>query len=214
MTNDVSLPILLIVDDHPLFRDALAMAVKSSGQECSVKSASSISQALELVSEASPNLTLLDLNLHDSKGLDTLLQFQTGAPNQRIAVISASEDHATVERALALGAVGYIPKSAAIDELSQAVKTLLEGGAWSPEIQSSDDDDSKQETELAARLASLTPAQRRVLSGLKEGLLNKQIAYDMGISEATVKAHMTAIFRKLGVNSRTQALLILQQVTS
>lgn len=212
MTKESNRCRLMIVDDHPLFRDALAMAVKSTGQDCIVVSASSLTQALEIVKTEPPDLTLLDLNLQDSKGLDSLIQFQTGAPNQRIAVISANDDSRTIERALALGAVGFIPKSTAIDSLSEALLAILGGETWAPEIEGEVDGAPAEEVELAARLASLTPAQRRVLSGLKEGLLNKQIAYDMGISEATVKAHMTAIFRKLGVNSRTQALLILQQV--
>ena len=208
-TQDVAQ--LLIVDDHPLFRDALAAVVSELESPCEAHFANSAASAIELAKDVKPTLILLDLNLGDSSGLDTLLKLQSGAPDSKIAIVSAAESKEVIQRATALGAVGYVPKSAALDDLKTAIQTLLSGESWLPDnIDMSEEPDGD---DTASRLASLTPAQKRVLSGLREGLLNKQIAYEMGISEATVKAHMTAIFRKLGVNSRTQALLTLQNLS-
>ena len=201
---------LLIVDDHPLFRDALAAVVTELDSPCNAHFANSAATAIELAQNVNPDLILLDLNLGDSSGLDTLLKLQSGAPNSKIAIVSAAESSEVIKRATALGAVGFIPKSASLPDLKQAVQTLMSGQSWLPE--DFDADAEPDENDTAARLASLTPAQKRVLGGLRDGLLNKQIAYEMGISEATVKAHMTAIFRKLGVHSRTQALLSLQNI--
>ena len=125
-------------------------------------------------------------------------------PNCPIVVVSATENAAAFKQAKALGAAGYLPKSLGLDELAAALATVMDGGTWFPVTEASDPETIPD----AERVASLSPAQRRVITGLSDGLLNKQIAYEMGISEATVKAHMTAIFRKLGANNRTQALLI------
>ncbi len=204
---------LLIVDDHPLFRDALAAAASLNPNIRSTYFAGSVLEACECLKSSLPDLVLLDLNLKDTTGLESLITLQAQAPSQRVAIVTATEDREIIERAMALGAVGYIPKSLDMNSLKGAISDLLSGENWTPpEFQQAIE--PSPASEIASRLASLTPAQRRVLSGLKSGLLNKQIAYEMGISEATVKAHMTAIFRKLGVASRTQALLSLQAVVA
>ena len=123
------------------------------------------------------------------------------APGRIMFEIDGVADDVARE-ALRLGAAGFIPKSSSLDEIVEAVTCLIAGMSWAPDVE-----DAPEENNAAERLASLTAAQQRVLVGLQKGLLNKQIAYDSGISEATVKAHMTAIFRKLGVHSRTQAVL-------
>lgn len=204
---------LLIVDDHPLFRDALAAAVSTNGKAFETEFASSIEDACSMLDESSPYLVLLDLNLKDSVGLNSLISLLAHSPEQRTAIVTATEDNDIISRAMALGAVGYIPKSLDMPSLQGAVASLMSGQTWTPPKYSQTNEPSPA-SEMATRLSSLTPAQRRVLAGLKEGLLNKQIAYEMGISEATVKAHLTAIFRKLGVTSRTQALLSLQAITT
>lgn len=204
---------LMIVDDHPLFRDALAMAVRTAAPDCDLVFADAIEDAVRQAGTAPPELVLLDLNLKDSKGLDSLVNLQAQLANAPIAIVSATDNPETVSRAKGLGAIGYIPKSASLDELQAAVTALLSGKTWYP-LGEANDGETSSGSDMALRLGSLTPAQRRVLAGLRSGLLNKQIAYEMGISEATVKAHMTAIFRKLGVNNRTQALLMLQSVTN
>jgi DNA-binding NarL/FixJ family response regulator len=198
-------PKALIVDDHPLFRDALETALSlASGATAFAVHAGSIKQAQDRLEEETFQLILLDLNLADADGFDGFARLQSSGVSCPIVVVSATESDSVFEQAKTLGAAGYLPKSLALDELAAALITVLDGGQWFPEPSGT----ALESDEDMERVASLTPAQRRVISGLSDGLLNKQIAYEMGISEATVKAHMTAIFRKLGANNRTQALLI------
>lgn len=198
---------ILVIDDHPLVRDALCanLAVAGYADE-QVLNADSLTQALTFIRETTPDLVLLDLELGDSSGLEGLARIQAVAPDIPVMIVSSHDDPALFAKARALGARGFMPKNESGDAIANAVQTILDGGAAFPEATDhlSDDQDSPLQ-----RLTSLTPAQRRVTDYLGEGLLNKQIAYEMGISEATVKAHMTAIFRKLGVSNRTQALLVL-----
>ena len=203
---------VLIVDDHPLFREALEVAMeKATPRAADIEHCATLEAAMEAAREARPDLVLLDLNLSDASGFDGLMRLQSIDRDIPITVISATEAPEAYARAEALGAQGYLPKSLSLTELSTALAAILDGGTCFPEHS---DEEPSENGEAAGRVASLTPAQRRVLDGLSDGLLNKQIAYEMGISEATVKAHMTAIFRKLGVNNRTQALLTLKAVTS
>lgn len=198
-------PKALIVDDHPLFRDALETALSlASGATAQAVHAGSIKEALERLNETAFNLVLLDLNLADANGFSGFARLQSDGVDCPIVVVSATEADGVFQQAKTLGAGGYLPKSLGLEDLAAALATVMDGGQWFPE---SSGDTAGDEAE-AERVASLTPAQRRVINGLSDGLLNKQIAYEMGISEATVKAHMTAIFRKLGANNRTQALLI------
>lgn len=198
-------PNVLIVDDHPLFRDALETALAQASSDAGIAThAGSIKEALERFVPASTTLVLLDLNLSDSNGFDGLAKLQTSGVTCPIVVVSATESGSVFQQAKTLGAAGYLPKSLGLDDLAAALATVIDGGTWFPELKGP----SEAESNGMERVASLTPAQRRVIDGLSDGLLNKQIAYEMGISEATVKAHMTAIFRKLGANNRTQALLI------
>lgn len=198
-------PKALIVDDHPLFRDALETALSlASGATAHSVHAGSIREALEHIGAETFNLILLDLNLTDANGFNGLARLQSEGLDCPIVVVSATESDGVFQQAKTLGAAGYLPKSLGLDDLAAALATVMDGGEWFPETSA---ENAEGEAE-AERVASLTPAQRRVINGLSDGLLNKQIAYEMGISEATVKAHMTAIFRKLGANNRTQALLI------
>ena len=198
-------PTALIVDDHPLFRDALETALSlASGATAQAVHAGSIKDALDRIQEDRFNLVLLDLNLADASGFDGLARLQSDGVKCPIVVVSATETDGVFQQAKTLGAAGYLPKSLGLEELAAALVTVLDGGEWFPAISAADAGLENQ----TDRVASLTPAQKRVINGLSDGLLNKQIAYEMGISEATVKAHMTAIFRKLGANNRTQALLI------
>lgn len=201
-------PRVLIVDDHPLFRDALKTALWRARPTAEVTSVGSLDAARQAMANATrPDLVLLDLNLSDATGFDGLIRLQTAHVDVPIVVVSATDAPDAFARAASLGARGYLPKSLDLDALTAALSDVLDGEPWFPDLPEARDGDAD---DPARRVASLTPAQRRVLNGLADGLLNKQIAYDMGISEATVKAHMTAIFRKLGVNNRTQALLVLQ----
>lgn len=198
-------PRALIVDDHPLFRDALETALSlASGATATAVHAGSLKEALEQADGEPFHLVLLDLNLSDAHGFDGFARLQSEGLSCPIVVVSATESGSVFQQARTLGAAGYLPKSLGLEDLAAALATVLDGGQWFPET-TQDPADNAQNVD---RVATLTPAQQRVITGLSDGLLNKQIAYEMGISEATVKAHMTAIFRKLGANNRTQALLI------
>ena len=206
------IPTVLIVDDHPLFRDALEVALTAAFPDGpTAHHAGSLSDALARLDETRYDLILLDLTLADSQEFDGLTRLIGAGPGCPIVVVSATESAQAFETARALGAAGYMPKSMSLEDLSAALATALDGGQWFPP---SDTGASPDRQELLARVAGLTPAQRKVIAGLADGLLNKQIAYEMDISVATVKAHMTAIFRKLGANNRTQALLIYKEATS
>ena len=201
--------VALIIDDHPLFRDALEAALQAAvGGAAEAHHAGSLAAAKQALESLQPDVILLDLNLSDASGFDGLSRLQAAGVTSPIVVVSATESAQAFQQARALGAAGYLPKSLPLDDLSAALATVLDAGTWFPEVL-----DGEASSEDATRVASLTPAQRRVMTGLSDGLLNKQIAYEMGISEATVKAHMTAIFRKLGANNRTQALLIYKSAT-
>ena len=206
-------PRALIVDDHPLFRDALETALREAfGDSATTTHAKDMASAISALDQTPHDLILLDLNLPDVQGFDGLTNLRAKYQNCPIVIVSATESADAFQRAQTLGAAGYMPKSLGLEEMAAVMVTVTDGGTWFPPATNASADNDK--TELAARVASLTPAQQRVLAGLSDGLLNKQIAYDMGISIATVKAHMTAIFRKLGANNRTQALLIYKDGTS
>lgn len=201
--------VALIIDDHPLFRDALEAALQAAvGGAAVAHHAGSLAAAKQALETLQPDVILLDLNLSDASGFEGLSRLQAVGVTCPIVVVSATESAQAFQQARALGAAGYLPKSLPLGDLSAALATVLDAGTWFPEMQ-----EGEGRSEDAARVASLTPAQRRVMTGLSDGLLNKQIAYEMSISEATVKAHMTAIFRKLGANNRTQALLIYKSAT-
>lgn len=169
---------------------------------------SSLEQTRAALTKGPAELVCLDLHMADSSGFIGLAEIRKDHPSTPVVVISASQAPGVAARALEFGASGFIPKTAGMETLCEALCAVLDGEVWSP-----DEDDGPEAEEAAAaaaRLARLTPAQMRVLHGLATGRLNKQIAFEMGISEATVKAHVTAIFRKLDVINRTQAVLVAQ----
>jgi DNA-binding NarL/FixJ family response regulator len=200
---------LLIADDHPLFREALRGAVARTLPDAQLHEADSV-EALYTLVEAVPDadLLLLDLNMPGAQGFSALVHLRALHPQLPIVVVSAREDPATMRRALDHGALGFIPKSVDAVTLGDALTHVLEGGRWAPVAAQSAPAASAEEHDAAQRLRELTPQQFRVLQMLGTGLLNKQIAFELGVSEATVKAHMTAILRKLGASNRTQAVLI------
>jgi len=192
---------IIIADDHPLFRSALAHAVGKVWPEAAIIEASSAAEARAALGEGGAEALLLDLHMADSSGLSVLMDLRQDYPALPIVIVSASEEPRVAAAAAQLGAAGFIPKSASLEAMREGLAAVRDGDAWFPEGGAPQDDD-------LARIASLTPAQRRILAGIRQGLLNKQIAYELAISEATVKAHITAILRKLGVGSRTQAVLL------
>lgn len=195
---------ILIADDHPLFRAALRQAVEGAAPGRDIIEASSLAAARAAIQENTPGLLCLDLHMEDSDGFAGLITLRQDYPALPVAIVSGSEDRSVVRRALSFGAAAFIPKSLDVAEIRTAIATVLDGETWAPADGGAAEG---EDAALADRLASLTPAQLKVLLLVRQGLLNKQIAYEMSISEATVKAHMTAIMRKLNVQNRTQAVL-------
>ena len=195
---------LLIIDDHPLFREALELAFKSGCGAADVAKADTIAQALGALGDGVFDAILLDLNLPDAEGLDGLLRVRALAGDAPILVISALDDARVVAAVIEAGAAGFVRKNAPREEICQALSRVRAGEVVIPpghEPQPADAD-------VFERAATLTPQQLRILQELCDGKLNKQIAYDLSIAETTVKAHVTAILRKLNVRSRTQAVLL------
>jgi DNA-binding NarL/FixJ family response regulator len=196
----------VIADDHPLFRDALRQTLAAGlPDEVEIALAGSLGEVVGLLDAADDvDLLLLDLRMPGVQGFSGLVHLRNRFPHVPIVVVSANEEPAVMRRALGLGASGYIPKSSSMAEMQAAVRAVLEGKLWSPPGFEAGED---EEDGVAHRVASLTPQQMRVLMMLREGLLNKQIAYQLDVSEATVKAHVSAILQKLKVDSRTQAVI-------
>lgn len=199
---------ILIADDHPLFRTALSQAISDSLPSAVLETVGNFDQLSHRLEDGQAvNLLLLDLNMPGAKGYAALVHARTIAPALPVIVISAYEDPDVVSAALDHGASGFIPKSAASETLAEAIESVLAGRDWiPPEVQAG----RVARDSFSDRLATLTAQQQRVLEMLTEGMLNKQIAIDLSISEATVKAHITAILRKLGVSTRTQAVIAMQ----
>ncbi len=200
---------ILIADDHPLFREALRGAVTRAMPEAHVIESDTVAAMLESVDQhPDADLLLMDLNMPGAHGFSALVQVRVAHPALPVMIVSAREEPAVIQRALAHGASGFVPKSSDVAAIGTALSTVLDGGRWAPAGTHGAQPLSHDEADMARRVAALTPQQFRVLGMLARGLLNKQIAYDLGVSEATVKAHMTAILRKLGASNRTQAVLL------
>lgn len=209
---------LIIADDHPLFRDALRQALlggddKAPSRVASVSEVGSIDEVFSELSERpDTDLVLLDLTMPGVRGLSGLMNLRARYPEIPVLIVSASEDPAVVRRCADFGASGFLPKSLQVAEMREAVSTVLDGGEWFPSDIDLSAEDESELADIAQRLATLTPQQVRVLMMLGEGLLNKQIAYELGVSEATVKAHVSAILQKLGADSRTQAVIMVNRI--
>jgi len=204
----------IVADDHPLFREALIHAIHNCVDDAEIIEADSL-DTLQDVVEANPeaDLLLLDLNMPGVSGFSALAYIRSNHESLPTVIVSAMDDPAVIRRSIQHGASGFIPKSSAISTLEQGIDAVLDGEVWIPDgIDLQDNRLDSEEAEIAAALGSLTPHQFRVLMMLGEGLLNKQIAYQLGVSEATIKAHVTAVLRKMGVNNRTQAVLAVERL--
>jgi len=202
---------IIIVDDHPLFRTALRQTLAGQGHGAGVEEAGDLA-ALTAALEADRDcdLVLLDLNMPGAHGFSGLLLLRAQYPDVPVMIISATEDPKVIRRTFELGAAGYLPKSVGPGEIRAAIDTVLKGGVSVPagvDLRTEDD-----ETAFSRRLATLTPQQIRVLMMLSDGLMNKQIAFELSISEATVKAHVSSILQKLDVDSRTQAVIAASRI--
>jgi len=204
---------ILIADDHPLFRNALRQALEPAypnTQWLEAESADSLQVVLEENTQL--DLILLDLQMPGSHGYSTLIHLRSHFPTIPVVVISAHEDTTNIVKSMHYGSCGFIPKSTSMEELGRALDVILQGETWIPAGIDLNADNIDEQGEFANRLSELTPQQYKVLQMFGEGLLNKQIAYDLEVSEATIKAHATAIFRKLNVRNRTQAVIALSQL--
>lgn len=217
---------ILIADDHPLFRDALRQSLSTMGStngggvgdSLSIVEAGSLDEATAAIERGGEgdageiDLVLLDLAIPGVKGFSGLILLRAQYPGIPVVIISGTEEPAAIRRAIEIGASGYIPKSVGGETMRKAIARVLAGDIWTPpdlDLSAKDDDELSA---LVSRLATLTPQQVRVLMMLGEGLLNKQIAYELSVSEATVKAHVSAILQKLDVDSRTQAVIAANKI--
>lgn len=208
-----SAALFIVADDHPLFRGAIRSALLLASPNSEVVEAGTFEEATRLVVEyPDADLILLDLNMPGSSGLSGLISLRATQPSVPVVVISATDDGITVRRALDLGASGYVSKSAGMEEIREAISTVLSGGVSTPRSLELSRETDPEVADLIPRIQSLTPQQKRVLGMLSEGLLNKQIAYELSVSEATIKAHVSAILQKLNVDSRTQAVIKLAKL--
>jgi DNA-binding NarL/FixJ family response regulator len=201
---------ILIVDDHPLFVEALKLVIQGAFPDALVSEATSLDSARATLEKSRPfDLVLLDLSMPGTRGLDGLIELRSRYPKQPIVVVSALEDPRIIHEVMTCGAAGFISKSTRGSDLGRAIKDVMAGSVVLPKGYQPPQPNAPAShiANLTARLATLTPQQVRVLQMLRRGMLNKQIAYDLGVGETTVKAHVSEILRKLKVSSRTQAVI-------
>ncbi len=203
----------VIADDHPLFRDALRQTLEGMFKGVMISEAGSLDEVTAVLENAGDiDLILLDLNMPGVRGFSGLMYLRAQYPGVPVVVVSATEDTGTIRRCMEFGASGFVSKSLGTQLIRDALTTVIAGGIWTPpgiDLASVAQDDTSA---LVKRLSTLTPQQVRVLMMLSEGLLNKQIAYELDVSEATVKAHVSAILQKLDVDSRTQAVIAASRI--
>ncbi|MBS7542279.1 response regulator transcription factor [Ancylobacter oerskovii] len=204
---------LAIADDHPLFRGALREAVTRQFPQAELFEAGGFEDLQALLErESEMDLVLLDLTMPGVRGFSGLMYLRAQYPAIPVVVVSANEEAGVIRHCMEFGAAGFIPKTSAVETMREAIGAVLEGRTWTPPDVDLSAGSDREAAALVARLATLTPQQVRVLMMLSEGLLNKQIAYELGVSEATVKAHVSAILQKLGVESRTQAVIAASKI--
>lgn len=204
---------IVIADDHPLFRGALRQAVSQAISGAEVSEVGSLEALTEaLASGGDADLVLLDLTMPGVQGFSGLLFPRADHPEIPVIVVSANDDPAVIRRCIEFGALGFLPKTADVPQMGEAIQAVLDGGVWTPPGVDLTAPVDAEVADMVRRLSTLTPQQVRVLMMLSEGLLNKQIAYELGVSEATVKAHVSAILTKLDVDSRTQAVIAASKI--
>ncbi len=203
----------IVADDHPLFRVALKQALNQVIGE-GIAETANLNETLLLL-EHSPDVEVvfLDLNMPGNEGLMGLSRLRNLYPDVLVVIVSAEESPQLISKAIDLGSSGYIPKSTPLPVISEAVSRILDGESYIPSEMSLENEPSASSAnqEFARKLEQLTPHQFTVLKMMADGLLNKQIAYELGVKETTIKQHVSAILRKLGFNNRTQAGVMFKQ---
>ncbi|WP_228759471.1 MULTISPECIES: response regulator [Idiomarina] len=214
VTDNLAMARAIIADDHPLFRAALTQALRDTLSD-PILEAANFQQLLELLAKNPQiELVLLDLTMPGNRGLTGLVSLRHRYPEVLVVVVSANEQVTVMRQAMNYGASAYIPKSLPLVELQQAVQVVLAGETWLPEhlLAAVSADETDASADFAQRLEQLTPHQYRVLECLADGMLNKQIAYELNVQETTIKQHVSAILRKLNVINRTQAGVVFKQM--
>ena len=198
----------MIADDHPLFRGAMREAISGLLKQVDIAEVGTFDDMVALLERGGDvDLVLLDLTMPGVRGFSGLMYMRAQYPSVPVIVVSANDDPAVIRRCMELGASGFIPKTLGVDAMRRAISSILGGGVWTPPDVDLSADSDTEAAELMARMATLTPQQVRVLMMLSEGLLNKQIACQLSVLETTVKSHVSAILKKLGVENRTQAVI-------
>ncbi len=207
-------PNILIADDHPLFRIALQQATKAAFDNANIDEAGSIDEVMKLMEHGqSYDLLLLDLQMPGASGFSGLIYLRGQYPEVPVVVVSGNDQDKIIVKAMAHGAAGFIPKSTDLMDMADAIKIIMGGDLWLPSSFSAIEQNiQKEEISIAEAVASLTPQQFRVFTLLSEGMLNKQIAYEMGVAEGTVKAHVTGILKKFGTFSRSHLIIASQKL--
>ena len=204
---------IVIADDHPLVRGALRQAVAGAVPDCGIVECGDLDELTkELEQNSDADLVLLDLTMPGVRGFSGLMYLRAQHPSVPVIVVSGNEDRGVMRRCIDFGASGFIPKTTEMEQMRTAIRDVLGGATWTPPDVDLSAPADKDTADIVRRLSSLTPQQVRVLMMLSEGLLNKQIAYELSVSEATVKAHVSAILQKLGVESRTQAVIAASKI--
>ncbi|MET0605172.1 MAG: response regulator transcription factor [Beijerinckiaceae bacterium] len=204
---------IVIADDHPLVRGALRQAVEARFKPGEVVEVGDFDKAIaEIARGDEVDLLLLDLAMPGVEGFSGLIYLRAQHPSVPVVIVSGNDDPGVIRRAIDFGAAGFIPKTVAMDTMADAIEAVLMGGTWTPPDVDLSQPVDRETSELVKKLATLTPQQVRVLMMLSQGLLNKQIAFELSVSEATVKAHVSAILQKLGVDSRTQAVIAASKI--
>ncbi|MCL1093397.1 response regulator [Shewanella kaireitica] len=201
---------IIIADDHPLFRQALVNILTTHFENVSLFEAESVAELDEVLKRHDADLLLLDLNIPKAHGFNTLVSIRNCHAQMGVVVISGQEDKVTVSKSMSFGAAGFIPKSTAVEVMVSAIKSVLAGQQWVPA--GCDNFEAIEADSMTSKIVSLSPRQHSILMMFADGLLNKQIAYELGLSEATIKAHASAIFLKLGVHTRTQAVIAMNEL--
>lgn len=204
---------VLIADDHPMVRDGLRTVIAVAFDQCELFEASSLDEVTAIIErEGDFDLVLLDLNMPGAVGFSGLIELRERFPSVPVVIVSAAQERGLARAALAAGAAGFVPKSLRRSAIVDALKTVLAGNFYAPEVNAVEAAETIEDADIQRRIDSLTPQQKVVLRLVIAGKLNKQIAYDLNVTMTTVKAHVSAILSKLQVYSRTQAVILVSKV--